>query len=230
MGGNLLAGLIKGVAVAAVVVSTSSLFLVKDAMALTTLPFQVFENSGSGLVAKLEVMADGTNAWFKFINDSSLSGTASNSIIEDIYFENGLTSVGLSNAALGTASRSVKFSPARVSGNPPGKNHIPNNPWAGTMARFDADSPAPKKGIGPGEYLNIHFDYSGTEEALVTALTDLNGYSRIAMHVLDCVGYKSCTASVVPIPAAIWMFGSALLGLVVVTRRRSSRGIDGLSA
>ena len=35
-------------------------------------------------------------------------------------------------------------------------------------------------------------------------------------------GIDNCRASVVPVPAAVWLFGSGLLGLIGVARRKHS--------
>ena len=76
----------------------------------------------------------------------------------------------------------------------------------------------------PGQELTITWDALGVAEGF-----------RVAVHVGDCLGSESCTAitglgldggvppeAVVPIPAAAWLFGSALLGLVGVARRKKA--------
>ncbi len=60
----------------------------------------------------------------------------------------------------------------------------------------------------------ITFDFTGTA---ITHLTDNGTY----LTGFDLAGTGTITATLVPVPAAVWLFGSGLLGLVAVARRRN---------
>ena len=51
-----------------------------------------------------------------------------------------------------------------------------------------------------------------------------DGRLRIGMHVInfDGGGSESFVNNPVPVPAAIWLFGSGLLGLVGIARRKNA--------
>lgn len=164
----------------------------------------------------VDVTLDDGIATFEFHNDST--GASAGSSLARIYFESGLADIGLSGGTViggtGTAFAASYPGPAA----PPAGNTVD---WQGQLAAFGAGSPPPVNGINAGESLIIEFAYSGTLQALSNALTDENGNARIAVHVLDCVNGDSCAAyTVVPIPAALPLLVSGLLGLAGLARRR----------
>ncbi|PCJ83805.1 MAG: hypothetical protein COA54_14955 [Thiotrichaceae bacterium] len=82
----------------------------------------------------------------------------------------------------------------------------------------------------PGPFSNIqsHFYWSGTEFAPVTGsawgFQFGNGGQSTRNKVNDLFAWavQSGDVSAVPVPAAAWLFGSGLLGLVGVARRKSA--------
>jgi len=154
---------------------------------------------------------------FTFIN----SGPDSSSIA-DVYFDDG-TLLGI--ASIDNSSTGVSFSQGANPGNLPGGNSIGFETTAGFLA--DADAPVQPNGVNPGEYLGITFDllsgitYADTIFALESA-TDL----RIGIHVQGFAdgGSESFVnnVTVVPIPAAIWLFGTGLIGLIGIARRKKA--------
>lgn len=68
----------------------------------------------------------------------------------------------------------------------------------------------------------------GTTSYVSTAVTDSNGTNAVpGLAMIDgpFQGYNAnfnMTTSAVPVPAAVWLFGSGLLGLVGVARRKKS--------
>ena len=82
-------------------------------------------------------------------------------------------------------------------------------------------SPSPFNGLNSGELLEIEWIFTGDFDMFLSDIT--NGDSRFAAHIHDCSGSNSCSAvSAVPVPAAVWLFGSGLLGLAGLARRKTS--------
>jgi len=166
----------------------------------------------------VEVTDAGSNqVLFTFTN------TGSNlSSIADIYFDDG-TLLGI--ASIDNSSSGVSFSQGANPGNLPGGNSIGFETTIGFLA--DSDAPVQPNGVNPGEYLGITFNllsgvtYADTITAMQTA-TDL----RIGIHVQGFAdgGSESFVnnVTVVPIPAAVWLFGTGLIGLMGVARRNKA--------
>ena len=149
------------------------------------------------------------------------------STISEIYFDDGslLGLAGLIDADEGIGGdASVDFSQGANPPDLPGGNSMTPqfNVTAGFLA--DADNPAPKWGVSPGESLGIIFDLQGTQvfNDVINELGD--GRLRIGMHVINFEGggSESFVNNPVPVPAAIWLFGSGLLGLVGIARRKNA--------
>jgi hypothetical protein len=191
-----------------------------------TINFGCITNNNAGDCAigeaqlSVELTDNGNNqVLFTFFN----TGTE-NSSIQAVYFDDGtlLGIASLIDADDGVGGDSgVDFSVGAAPPVLPGGNTI--TPVFETTAGFlaDADNPAPFRGVNPGESLGVIFDllagktYADTVAALGTDL-------RIGMHVIafDSGGSESFVSTVVPVPAAVWLFGSGLLGLVAVSRRK----------
>ncbi|TNG03677.1 MAG: VPLPA-CTERM sorting domain-containing protein [Gammaproteobacteria bacterium] len=62
----------------------------------------------------------------------------------------------------------------------------------------------------------------GTGIASVTGLDDTSGEFSLTLNQNGQAFSFSSSASVVPVPAAVWLFGSGLLGLVGIARRKKS--------
>ena len=105
----------------------------------------------------------------------------------------------------------------------PGGNNAfpPFNVTAGFLSQ--ADNPAPKKGVNPGEYLGILFNLQ-TGRTFADVLDDLSTDAlRIGLHVTAFTdGGSESFISTVPVPATVWMFGASLVGLFGIRRKLSS--------
>jgi len=152
---------------------------------------------------------------FRFINASGGSASA----ITEVYFDDG-TLFGLSTV---THSAGDPWTGGSASpGNLPGGSSISPSFVATSGFVAESNPPPPKNGVIPGEYLDVVFDllagvgFSDT----VAALGD--GSLRIGMHVtaFGDGGSESFVNNPVPVPAAVWLFGSGLLGLVGIARRK----------
>ncbi len=91
-----------------------------------------------------------------------------------------------------------------------------------------SSSPPAITGSGGGFDAVLTFLFSSplTDEIAFaeSVLTDFAQGFRIAMHIGDCVaGGESCTAIAAPIPGAVWLFISALLGLVGIGYRKREK-------
>lgn len=202
------------------------------------------DNSISQYAPDLDIDVDVTVnsgvASFLFSNNSI--GTASNASIFNVYFESGLASLlgAVSGDANGTpgAGDSVTFTggidplddgvspntPPALGGTPPAGIAT----WGGNYAAWGRQNENAGEGIGAGETWLIKFvldDASTTAGDIITALSDLSGNSRIAMHIGNCYYGYSCTTTagppnIVPVPPALPLMATALLGLGFVARRR----------
>ena len=197
-----------------IIISTVCLFFSLTLQA-AMLQLSVFENNAGVFSGTVDIDLIGTSTVVTtFNNTSMLDGP----VIESLHFESGVAD-WLSNPmwsntdAPGNNQNDIVFSLASKSSGPPGGQNIG---WAvshmsgATSYKFDASSPSPFNGLNSGELLQIEWDFTGDFELFIADITD--GDSRFAVHVHDCFGGDSCSAvSAVPVPAAIWLFGSGLL-------------------
>lgn len=187
-----------------------------------------YAGSGPDLDIKLDVDVVGSNAEFTISNDST--GTASGSSVFNAYFQSGLSSLlgSVSGAANGTAdpTGTVTFTGgvgATVSPDaPPGVGD-----WTSNYAAWGKTGAA-STGINAGESWTIAFallDSSTTAQDIADAILAPDGQSRVALHIGSCYYGNSCTTgpSEIPIPAAIWLMLSGMVGLIGfgMVRRRS---------
>lgn len=153
---------------------------------------------------------------FRFNN----SGPAASSISE-VYFDDG-TLLGLSTVthSAGDPWTGGSASPPNL----PGGSSV--DPAFVATAGFlaESDPPPPLNGVRPGEWLDVTFalQAGGTYGDVIDELTD--GRLRIGMHVISFQsgGSESFVNNPVPIPAAVWLFGSGLALLGWVRRRRQA--------
>ena len=147
----------------------------------------------------------------------NLAGGSASSIT-DVYFDDG-SLLALASVENGPF---VNFSQYASPPNLPGGSSI--NPPFVTTAGFLADSnpPVQPNGVNPGEWLKIKFTLQSfrTYADVISELTD--GSLRIGIHVQGFAGGESASFvnNPVPVPAAVWLFGSGLLGLIGIARRK----------
>jgi len=158
---------------------------------------------------------------------------AAPSSITDVYFDDG-TLLGIASI---TSSAGVSFSQDASPPNLPGGGSM--TPQFQTTAGFLADSNTPVSinGVNPNEWLSILFNLQSSQTyANVLAALDSNhlnqaGDLRIGIHVQSFgngdsesfVNDPGLPPQIVPIPAAAWLLGSGLIGLVGVARRKVSQ-------
>ena len=82
----------------------------------------------------------------------------------------------------------------------------------------DSNSPPPKYGVEPGEWVAIHFDLQpqGTLEDVIGELSD--GTLRIGIHLQGFAGGSSESAVNIPEPATLALLGLGALGIFRIKR------------
>lgn len=172
----------------------------------------------------VDVTVDSSQAFLTITNNSS--GISSSSSVTEVYFSKDWEST-LSNGSIHDQSSGVNFTTATLTPpDPPGKNIIG---WSGTFFGAEAvSSSSGTNGTNPngidtgGEFLQLAF-------SLIGGAYDANGIaglitpSNLAVKVQDCIGSDSCGAAAVPIPGAIWLMSSALVGIGAFIRRGKLR-------
>ncbi len=206
----------------------TQLLLATPLVFANTYNFSQITSNGNQLVASqlsVDVTQSGSNALFTFFNNSAIASS-----ITDIYFDYGKTSyfTSLSNNILGAAGEStgVSYSDGATPPNLPAGNTI------GFTADASGDSTAPNvlaSGVNASNEYAVFlgtFGLSSSFSDLVAAL-DSNAF-RIGLHVQgigDLGGSESFVnsseqPSQVPVPGAIWLFGSAMLGFAGLNKRK----------
>ncbi len=191
---------------------------------------QITSNGAPSIASQLnvEVTKSGENVLFKFTNSSIIASS-----ITDIYFDYGTRSnplyfKSISNNVLGASGESagVSFSDGASPSNLPGGRAISFYADAGA----DSNSPVMSNGVNAA---NEYVKFLGELKSGITfdnVITGLNSnLFRIGLHVQAigdrCEGQSESfinknTPNPVPVPAAAWLFGSALLGFTSLLKRR----------
>ncbi len=192
----------------------------QDASAATYNFTKITSNAPEDLASQLtmEVTAVGTTqASFTFYNDVGIASS-----ITDIYFDAVSTTVPFSGYGTWSGSAGVVFS---AGANP---SNLPSGNTIGFTATYSGDSDAPVASNGvnaSGEWVSVTGTFAPNEDfdSLIAALA--GGTFRVGLHVQsigtsgNSDGYVNNVAPV-PLPAAAWLFGPALVGLVTLSRRK----------
>lgn len=182
----------------------------------------------------LPTNTSGVLFWFK-------NTGANASSITDIYFDDGslLNLAGLIDKDQDTntyaptyvGNTGVDFTQQvldKVSpSNLPGGKDIADPFIATGMFMADSDSPVPVNGINPGEALGIFFTLQGSQTYSNVISELASGQLRVGIHTQAFASGNSVSLvnNPVPVPAAAWLFGSGLLSLLGIARRRQGKKI-----
>lgn len=188
-------------------------------------PMNSSQNVGTNLT--MDVTDGGTGALFKIANSSGPSG----SFIDEVYWDWGGSKLLLNPiAAFGPSQGTVAYEQPAVPANLPGGNTI------GFTAKASAQATSTANAIQTGEYETFLLTYgAGATQGLTSVLNYLDsGGLKVGLHVKNLPGggqsdaYVNCKGedcggggtAAVPLPAAAWLFGSALVGFVSLSNRR----------
>ena len=187
-----------------------------EAAALTLSFTEYTGNFGiyGGIDATFDVTVNNGQATFTFTNNSH------DLAVSRIYFGEGLGSLLSGGEIVGA---NTHFGSGTIS-DPAG--HL--STWSGNFAKFGALPGIPKilfgNGLSAGETLTIAFDTTATASEIIDAILHDPG-SQISARIIGQKGVQGCannTCGIVaaPIPAAVWLMGSALAALGIVARRK----------
>jgi hypothetical protein len=150
----------------------------------------------------------------------------------DVYFEADEWNAPISFVSVVDSDGLTGYKTGGTPADPPAGDNIDaslGGAWSGTAMAFTGDpssSPPTITGSSGGYDESLTFLFSGVPSAEFLAfatavLLDFDEGFRIAMHIGNCTeSGGSCTAIGAPIPAALWLFASALLGWVGIGYRR----------
>jgi len=192
-----------------------------------TLPLTVYNDNGvaTDFTAELSITSTTGGLLLTFSNTST--GNALESAIDQIYLEAGFDDI-FNTAVVDGTTGTVTFSQKTVnSGTKPQDSGTIG--WTTTWAEgyFTRDG-SKDDGINTGESLTLFLAFDGGQSLtpLQLAIRILNDpdFSAVAIHANACVDEPdtSCSAYATPIPGAIWLLASALLGLVGFGARRKA--------
>lgn len=201
----------------------SALVWVMPAQAATTYTFFCLTGNSAAdcAVGENQLSVDVSSAAVGEVSFTFYNNGPADSSIADIYFDDGtllgISSLVDSDDGVG-GHAGVDFSVGASPPNLPGRNNI--SPSFEVTAGFlaDSDPPVQPNGINPGEWLTINFDLQGSQTLndVIDQLT--TGQLRIGLHVQGFSGGGSESfvnnPTAVPLPAAAWLFASALMLLM----------------
>lgn len=178
-------------------------------------------------IGEAQLFVDVTSAAAQEVTFTFYNNGPAASSITDIYFDDGslLAIASLVDADDGVGGHAgVDFSEGASPQNLPGANNVSPAFQVTTGFLADSDSPPSINGINAGEWLDINYTLQGTQ-TVADVIDELStGALRIGIHVqaFSTGGSESFVngPAVVPVPAAAWLFGSALLGLAGLKRRK----------
>jgi hypothetical protein len=181
--------------------------------------FYKITNNGNVNVANqlsVDVLDFGTGkVEFTFSNSGPIASS-----ISEIYFDDG-TLLGIAQIIYGSG---VSFVTPTKPTDLPGGN-LASPPFVATQTFLaGAENPSSTNGVNPGEFVTIVFTLINGKNYSDTLSAISSGELRFGLHVqaIDPANTNGSDSFVntVPIPAAAWLLGSGLVGLVAIRRRK----------
>ena len=171
----------------------------------------------------IDVTDQGSNqVLFTFNNAGPLASS-----ITDVYFDdrNSLLSIAslIDNDEGVGGDAGVDFSLGASPGNLPSANDADPDFVASMGLSADSDAPVQPNGVNPGETLGILLNIVAMQD-FNKVITDLiSGELRVGIHVQGFGdGGSESFVSTVPLPAAVWMLGAGLVGLITFGRKKNT--------
>ena len=199
-----------------------TMMLVMSVSQATTFSFTNIENNTVDISSQLSVdvadTADGIT--FTFWNDVGITSS-----VTDIYFDEGATD-WFSEFTILDSSAGVSYSPTTFTDSEANPGNLPGGNAIGFIADYSADSSGnPENGIvAYCEFISFLASggtgFTSYSDVLAVALA---GNFRMGLHVQAFAdGASDSYVSIVPVPAAAWLFGTALFGFFATSRRKKN--------
>ena len=198
----------------------------RDAEAYS-LSIAAYNDSGRNFSTALDVKVIGNKALLKVDNTPSFKGSGGNPAVDPVLL--GEDFADWFNSSLVNDGPGVIFSLGNLDLRPLRQVSLPDSgkPWNATLLTASTHSSAPKNGINPQEMRTLTLLFKAghagvTDEQLARMISNTHGEIRLDTQVNACGGGANCAFTTVPIPGSIWLFATALLGLMGVGYRRKN--------
>lgn len=221
MGENVITSMVSRKAVAPVM-GCLLMLVAQSASAISLDYFQASNNAGIDLSSQFETTLTAVSGGVEF---TFFNHVGVDSSITDIYFDLGTNNSLFSNFSIAEQSAGVSFDLTPHPGNLPAPSSF------NFTSDFGGDSTSPHTAANGIDVNGEYLTFLGTLGAGFTyadLLADiLDDTFRVGLHVqsIGQAGESDAYISrpnVIPLPAAAWLFGSALTGLFISTRRRKA--------
>ena len=188
----------------------------------STYGFTNITNNGNSDLAsqlKVEVLAVGTKASFTFRNNVGIASSITDVYFDDVNLPGSPFLTGIEFSSSLSAPSGVSFDISASPGNLPSGNNV------SFTANYSGDSnPAVKpNGVdSSSEWVTFLGTFASGKDfnGLIAALNSNTFRIGLHMQAIGQTGGSDSYVSAVPLPAAAWLFGSALFGFMMVSNRR----------
>jgi hypothetical protein len=196
----------------------------RDAKAYS-LSIAAYNDSGQNFSAAHDVKVIGNKALLKIVNTPSLKGSGGEPAVGPVLLDEDFAD--WFNSSLINDGPGVIFSLGNLGLQPLRQVSLPNpgKPWSATLLAASTHASAPRNGIDPQEMRTLTLLFKAghagvTDEQLALMISNTHGEIRLDAQGKTCGAEANCAFTTVPIPGSIWLFATALLGLMGVGYRR----------
>ena len=222
--------------ISSVFTALAMMFVMSTSHAITFQFENITHNGNTDLTGTNQLTVDVTETLGGDVNFTFWNNVGVNSSITSIYFDLGTTSNLFSQFSIDSSSSGVTFALNTLD---PSLPQFPNLPGGNTI-NFDADVAAesagsPTNGVDTSEE---YITFLATADSGYTTFDNfialmMNGDFRTGFH-LTAIDDTACFdlegsacgsdsyVSAIPVPAAAWLFGTALFGFFATSRRKKN--------